>query len=118
MGVACIVFSFNLIRALKDSPTEVMSSLAVGDLPPSRMSINQRDSELSHRNTIDDADIRGSSNLDYKTFRDGNIIHSHRLTTTSIGSEIDIERQLPDQNGQENGFFSVFRTFYSYVRLW
>lgn len=117
VGVACILFSFNLILTLKESSSEMMDSLAVGDLPPSRVSLHQRDSETSKRETFDEShESKAEGTLDYKTFRDNP--RSRTMNGVSFGSEFDVERQLPDHQPQPNGFGQVLRTFYSYIRLW
>lgn len=109
VAVVCVLFSFNLILTLKDSSNEVISSLAVGDLPPSRRTLHQRDSDMNEEQLP----------LDYKTFRDNAERSGNTMHGNSFGSEMDLERQLPGYEPRnQNNFAAVFNSFFSYVRLW
>ncbi len=114
VAVVCILFSFNLIITLKDSSNEMISSLAVGDLPPSRIAQHQqRDSDYAGRTTFDED---RAAALDYKTFRDNAGGRGHGA---SFASEMDIERQLSGYEPRnENKFAALFNSFYNYIRLW
>jgi hypothetical protein len=129
VGLVCIIFSFNLIVALKDTSNEVIDTLPEGDLPPSRISLHQRGSSFdvnngnNNRDTFDESSggnsraVGGGGSAgysDYKTF------HNVARTPTnraSFASEMDVETGVL-QNNNNNSFKELFNTFYNYIRLW
>jgi hypothetical protein len=128
VGIFCVVFSFNLIMTLKESSSDVMNTLPIGDLP-ARNSLQQRPSFDAGRNNFQDlessaransfsrnnTDIRGSATGDYKTFQDGQSSLNYRNSLASADYGINREN---NNNNNQNKFSEVFNTFYSYIRLW
>jgi hypothetical protein len=128
VGLVCIVFSFNLIVALKDTSNEAISTLPEGDLPPSRVSLHQRGNSFdvnngnSNRDTFDESSGgnprtggAGSAGFsDYKTFH--NVVRSP-TNRASFASEMDVETGVLE-NHNNNSFKQLFNTFYNYIRLW
>lgn len=96
VGIICIVFSFNLLRALKDVPTEQMDRLSVGNLPPSRPTQQGR-----------------AGSVDSNT---GLLPRASNTRHPSQDSEMDSEVQLPGYEPPPPE--SIFETFASYLRWW
>lgn len=111
VGVICIIFSFNLLRAIKDNPDATIS-LHSGGLPPSRSTLALRNSfsavqTPNHRpdeqsllpHVVPNADMVGRA--------------------SSVGSEMDIEEPIDPNNPNPNaGLTGVYNTFVSYLRIW
>ena len=121
IGVVCIILSFNLFRALKDSPN-VYTGMPVGEFPLSRGASN---TNVNGGGDSDRASDAGRSSTphspadretgDYSTFRDPRI-------TGSFGSEAEMDfegvadgstPQLP-----QNNLLGVVKSVTGYLRLW
>jgi hypothetical protein len=93
VGVMCIIFSFNLLRVIKDSANANLT-MTTGDFPPSHSS-----------------NLRSISESDYSAIPDEEL---RRVRSES--SELDFETQLePDS---ESGTWGMLHTFGGYLRLW
>lgn len=111
IGVICVVFSFSLLLALKDSSSETLPS---GDLPPSRRSLspfiqnNNPGSPGEYHNPMHDSE-GDEENID-GGFRRQSVAES----------EYDYERHLSnaDQLPPQGNFVGVMRTFGSYLKFW
>jgi hypothetical protein len=97
VGIICIVFSFNLFRTLKETPSEEINSLPVGSLPPSRLT-NMRSPGASFSSPPDTT---------YNAFS--------RQSEPAEDLEMDSEEQLP---GYQPPPESIFETFGTYLRWW
>lgn len=107
VGLACIIFSFNLLRALKESEEDYSRS-KIGTLP-SRVS-------GSSSNKKNNAWQSTESLFDYRTFEETN---GSGRRHQSIGSEMDEERQSEyDEASANNGIWRSFKTFGGYLKLW
>jgi hypothetical protein len=143
IAVVCILFSLNLLRALKDSSPDILHSMSSGDLPPSKhqQRLQQQgifNESLSYQyNPL----IIRDSNLDLSQFHD-TLMEPHRI---SVDSEFDIERPLAHavatsgiatpafisprpssptirdsltSQQQETALMGLVKTFGGYIRLW
>lgn len=125
IGVICILFSFNLLRALKDSPSEVLHSMSAGELPPSRRSQSAfvaQEPQSGYNPLLMGSDSGG----DLSDFHDAEDFHPAYQRQPSTESEIDVERRLSVARGSEavpstggtSGVMGVISTFASYLKLW
>jgi hypothetical protein len=101
IGFICIIFSINLLRAIKQHP-EVNATLTNGEFPPSRPSQFRNSSSFS---------LLPNMETDYNAMSD------RRRVMSAEGSEMDFETQL-EPEAAENQTMSVLQTFTSYIRLW
>ncbi len=141
IGVVCILFSFNLLRALKDASAETLTS---GDLPPrvgdgiqSRTfpsRLYYTDDTLSNR--IQYNPLRERESEDFSHYHDAedhppattpshtphNGVSEFPMRQSSVGSEWDYEidsRQLAKENNTVYGKMKgVLSTFTSYIKPW
>jgi hypothetical protein len=124
IGGVCIILSFNLFRALKDSP-DGYTRLPVGEFPLSRgAGLNalgnqndvERGSESGRGATSNNpSPVPGDNQLDYSTFRDP------RMTHGSFGSdaEMDFEEIVDGGTGPpRSSMVAVVRSVAGYLRLW
>lgn len=104
VGIICVIFSFNLFRALSDFD----SNLAIGDLPPSRQpSLKGLDADQINNNPR--VQSRHSLHSSYQDFR-----ASFSSSDYLDEEELDFERQTdPNRTG-----ISAIKSFTDYVRLW
>ncbi len=96
VGIICIIFSFNLLRALKETPSEQMDRLSIGNLPPSRPTLLGRTTSIGSLH--DPSDNSG----DRRVSRDDE-------------SELDTEEQIP---GYQPPSESILETFGNYLLRW
>lgn len=101
VGFMCIIFSFNLLRALKLNP-EGNTTMTTGEFPPSRPS----QIRMPSFSLLPNAD-------DYTAIQDNN-----PRRVLSHGSEMDFETQMEPPDAVNNKTIGLFQTFTSYIRLW
>mmetsp|Transcript_18415 Transcript_18415/g.40963 ORF Transcript_18415/g.40963 Transcript_18415/m.40963 type:complete len:144 (-) Transcript_18415:26-457(-) len=92
IGVVCILLSFNLFRALKDSPNG-----AVGEFP------------LSRGNSYNDLDA------DYSTFAKDN---GGGGVGGSVISDEEMDFEGVHEGGQESSLVGIARSVFAYIRIW
>lgn len=98
VGITCIIFSFNLLRAIKESAESEQLTLGQGDLPLFGGSA-QRPSNLAQQEEV-------------TLLESGTTVTSTAPTRMmSQGSEMDYE-------DPQVGSLGVYHTFVSYLRLW
>lgn len=117
VGIACIFFSFNLFRALKETSNDQISSMPEGYLPPRPLARNiSSDSFYSSSSVV--INPLQSSNPSI------NPINTHVASNASMQNRyfsqddelMDEETQLP--NSPHPPAQSIFQTFYSYIKVW
>ncbi len=106
IGFVCILLSFNLFRALKDSP-DSYTGLPVGEFPLSRG---------SNYNFMADPE-RGD---DSAQGGEGDSEHDPRLGSFGSDAEMDFEGVMEgyDPRTANSNLVGVLRTVVGYLRLW
>jgi hypothetical protein len=143
IGVVCILFSFNLLRALKDAAPETLSS---GKLPPRRNDAltvlppkhyyagNVPSTNQFQYNPLIPQNMRTRESDDFSHYHDAVEnplpVVGDQLTTApsagirrnSAGSEWDFETGDPDAERKNNSLFGNIRgalsTFTGYIKPW
>lgn len=132
VGVVCIIFSFNLLRALKESAAEY-SDLPIGDLPArNRSAYSQLGSHFGSAHAVSSsADLNSAqaqrrrrssdSQHDYRTFSE------ERLCDVEAGNSTDSVHGTPpaaaaasdeDEEEDDESLWGLINIFASYLRLW
>lgn len=110
VGLVCIVLSFNLFRALKDSP-DIYTGSPIDEFPLSRCP-SQTNLTLTYdgiNNMVSNPNILDG---DYRTF------HNARMTSFGSDAEMDYETLVEPDLPQENNLVGIVRSFAGYLRLW
>jgi hypothetical protein len=108
IGIICILFSINLILAIKDNPEGANLTIAAGDFPPSVPVI--RGSFSTRRISNEPDTVHTPLTIDSP---ERQRIMSHE------SEEMDIETPLdPNAPRPGEGFFGVLQSFTSYLRIW
>ena len=136
IGVVCILFSFNLLRALKDASPETLSA---GDLPPrsgaladrngkfyTEEALNQTNYNPMTRQGLGYSAVRESEGEDLSRYHDAEETPPHAATAagrhSSVGSEWDFEQDMRGSAAARGGNPSTWRgalsTFTSYIKPW
>lgn len=120
IGVVCILLSFNLFRALKDS-NDAYTVLPSGEFPlsrgPSHNALNtgdaDRSSEYGRTNSPHSPNDR-DGNVDYSTFRD-----PRSMGSFGSDAEMDFEGMAEGYvPPNESNLFGVVKSVAGYLRLW
>eukprot|EP01039_Chlorochromonas_danica_P003219 gene3216-3525_t len=102
VGIVCILFSFNLLRAIKESPDEDNLTLTHGNFPPSRGLL--RGNSFAVNNTTTEEIIPFTTD------------HGRQMSKESeLDEEIVIDPQVYAQSTTSLG---LVQSFASYLRLW
>lgn len=143
IGLICILFSCNLLVALKNSTPADLSHLSNGDLPPSRrerlLSAASTNSAVVRGTTHPRDDPRGlvhsNNNSDYRSLDEVATSRNHRPSPIDYEAE-DVEydyeglpttafpvpplppRPRETHRRKESRIVSVVKTFTSYLKLW
>lgn len=121
IGVVCILLSFNLFRALKDS-NDTYTVLPSGEFPlsrgPSHNALNGGDpdriSEYAGRNSSPHSPNDRDGNIDYSTFRD-----PRSMGSFGSDAEMDFEGMAEGYvPPNESNLFGVVKSVAGYLRLW
>lgn len=113
VGIACIFFSFNLFRALKDSPNDLISSMPEGYLPP----------RAPNRNISSDSFYSSSSTTNpiHNSTIPPSLSNPNSGSHPEVGNRFLNQDELLDEETQvatPQPPQSIFQTFYSYIRIW
>lgn len=110
VGIICIIFSFNLLRSIKEANGYEPMGLTHGNLSHS---VRVPNTNASGLNGILQADLEGSASSPLPAES------SHPARMLSQGSEMDFEGPLDPNNPNPNeGLIGIYNSFVSYIRLW
>lgn len=132
IGVVCILFSFNLLRALKDASPDTLSA---GDLPPRLGGLADRNGKFYTEETVNQTNynpmmrqglgysaVRESEDL--SRYHDAEETPPHAAAAgrhSSVGSEWDFEHDMRGSaaaGGNPSTWRGALSTFTSYIKPW
>lgn len=131
IGVVCILFSFNLLRALKDASPETLSA---GDLPPrlgaladrngkfyTEEGVNQTNYNPMTRQGLGYSAVRESEDLSRYHDAEETPPHAAAGRHSSVGSEWDFEHDTRGSaavGGNPSTWRGALSNFTSYIKPW
>jgi hypothetical protein len=127
VGLSCIIFSVNIIRALQESTSDYQ--LPTGDLPPSRRATSQNlksnlVGEDARTYTVASSTVGATTAADYRTFDDdGEYEIELEVDTNGVSRPPPVPADAPlnpvhVEVPQPGGILQVVQSFADYLRLW
>ena len=127
VGLSCIIFSVNIIRALQESTSDYQ--LPTGDLPPSRRATSQNlKSNLGVGQETTTCAVSSTvgaiTAADYRTFDDdGEYEIELEVDTNGIARPPPVPADaplnpVPMEVPQKGGILQVVQSFADYLRIW
>lgn len=107
VGLICIIFSYNLFRAIKESESLPHD----GNLPSSFLPTSQRTSKSEPPKS------EPTQSADYNTFHEGKELPDSLLDEYD-SDDYELEKKKGTQREHNGGVVPILKTFTNYLRLW